>query len=540
MRFDFKELRNHVFLGAAFLCLTLAQQYIFFFLKGSPVEFLSVGKSFGFLLFFIAATFIREKSLRLIFLNFILVLNFFQMSHLSYFGTQILPFEIWLLFAEIGEINGTLLGEPVHLIIPFLLTLLPVVAGILLLKKIEPKKLVPYFGWLFVVYFLYNPARTFVTGNSWGRQPSVEHLGGFNVYLSLSYFTGKILPHKLTSAAEESRNSSTDLEFSGKSVANWDKVIVILGESHTPHMMSLFGYPKETTPYLLSLKGRPDFFSTIGLSAGVSTDISVAFFMNLGFGKAGSRKAAQGKHCLLKLARDNGFKTHFWSTQSRQQLRYIAPYICHSSLDSFRSLEDVDPEFENEEAASDLKLLSGLEEVFKSGGKNFLVLHQRGSHSPWQYRYSKESEKFQAYPNDDRSHHYENSMLEFDRFWRELDQFLSRSKERVLVVYVSDHGESVGKKGRWGHGFLDTDAFEVPVIIRSYGRNLESIFPQKPGLLTHYNVGLLIGSELGYDFNQSPDSLPEDFEIYGNDIDGFAGRAKVKFDKDSTYTFKVQ
>jgi glucan phosphoethanolaminetransferase (alkaline phosphatase superfamily) len=540
MRFDVKELRNHVLLGAAFLLLTLAQQYIFFLVKGSPVAMLSAGKSFGFLIFFIAATFIKEKPLRLIFLNFILVLNFFQMVHLSYFGTQILPFEIWLLFAEIAEINGSLMGEPIHLIIPFLLTVFPLGAGILLQKKFPPKKLLPYFGWLFVLYFIYNPARTYVTGNSWGRQPSVEHLGGFNVYLSLSYFTGKILPHKVSSIREENRNSSTELLIKGKTVSDWDKVIVILGESHSPHMMSLFGYPKETTPYLLSLKGRPDFFSSIALSAGVSTDISVAFFMNLGFGKAGSRKAAQGKHCLLKLARNNGFKTHFWSTQSRQQLRYIAPYICHSSLDSFRSLEDVDPEFSNEEAASDLKLLGGLEEVFNSSGKDFLVLHQRGSHSPWQYRYSDESAKFRAYENDDRSHHYENSMVEFDRFWKELDKFLAKRKERVLVVYVSDHGESVGKKGRWGHGFLDTDAFEVPVIIRSYRRNLDAIFPHRPVLLTQYNVGLLIGTELGYDFNQSTDKLPSDFEIYGNDIDGFAGRALIKFEDEKNYSFVVK
>lgn len=540
MRINVRELRGHLILGTAFLLLTLAQQYLFFLLKGTPLSLLSAGKTFGFLFFFIAATFIREKSIRWIFLNFILVLNFFQMTHQSYFGTQILPFEIWLLFAEIGEINGTLFGEPIHLIIPFLLTLIPVGIGIFLQKKIDLPKKLPVLGWLFVIYFLYNPARTFITGNSWGRQPSVEHLGGFNVYLSLSYFTGKILPHKLSTIAEESRNTSTNLAFDGKFPSDWDKIIVILGESHSPHVMSVFGYPKETTPFLNSLKGDRNFYNAIGLSAGVSTDISVAFFMNLGYGKAGSRKAAQGKHCLLKLARDNGFRTHFWSTQSRQQLRYIAPYICHSSLDSFRSLEDVDPSFENEEAASDLKLLGGLEAAFEHEGKEFIVLHQRGSHSPWQYRYSKQSDRFAANPGDDRSHHYENSILEFDRFWKELDQFLMKRKERVLVVYVSDHGEAVGKKGRWGHGFLEAEAFEIPVIIRSYRKSLDAFLPHRPPLLTQYNVGLIIASELGYDLNQSPEKLPDDFEIYGNDIDGFAGRAKVEFHEPGKYKYSVK
>lgn len=536
----FRQLRGHVLLGLTFLLLTLGQQYLFFLLKGSPVALLSFGKTVGFFLFFMAATFIREKPLRYLFLNFILVLNFFQMTHQSFFGTQVLPFEIWLLFSEIHEINGSLMGDPAHFLIPLCLTVVPVTLGWWAEKKIPHENRVPVLGWLFVVYFLYNPARTFVTGNSWGRQPSVEHLGGFNIYLSMSYFAGKILPHKLTSTSADSRNTSTELEIQSKSVSDWDKIIVVLGESHTPHLMSLFGYDKETTPYLYSLRNDPDFFSTVGLSAGVSTDISVAFFMNLGFGKAGSLKAAKGKHCLLKLARDNGFKTHFWSTQSKQQLRYIAPYICHSSLDSFRSLEDIDPGFDNEEAASDLKLLTGLEAAFEERGKEFLVLHQRGSHSPWQHRYSAESMKFQPVQGDDRGHHYENSLVEFDRFWKELDRFLQTRKEKVLVVYVSDHGEAVGKKGRWGHGFLDAESFEIPVIMRSYRKDLSSFLHNRPPLLTQYNVGLYIASELGYDFNQAADKLPQDYEIYGNDIDGFAGRARVIFNGTDKYQFSLK
>jgi glucan phosphoethanolaminetransferase (alkaline phosphatase superfamily) len=540
MQFNVRELRGNIILGFSFLILTLTQQYLFFAIKGSPIAWLSPGKTFGFLLFFIAATFVREKITRFVLLHFILVANFFQMVHVSFFGTQVLPFEIFLLFSQMGEIQGSVLGEPIHLIIPLTLTLVPLASSYFLQRKWPPGKTVPVLGWLFVAYFLYNPARTFVTGNSWGRQPSVEHLGGFNIYLSMSYFAGKILPHKLLEKSEEVKNSSTELTVKGKTVSDWDKIIVVLGESHSPHLMSLFGYPKETTPYLDSLKDNPNFYSGLGLSTGVSTDISVAFFMNLGFGKAGGMKAAQGKHCLLKLARDNGFRTHFWSTQSRQQLRYIAPYICHSSLDSFRPLEDIDPEFKNEEAASDLKLLGGLEAVFAEDGKSFVVLHQRGSHSPWQYRYSAESTKFGASPGDERSFHYENSIVEFDRFWKELDQFLSKRKERVLVVYVSDHGESVGKKGRWGHGFLDTEAFEIPVIVRSYGKSLAGFLHKRPPLLTQYNVGLLIAAELGYDLNQSPEKLPQDFEIYGNDIDGFAGRALVTFEDEKKYIFKVK
>ena len=115
-----------------------------------------------------------------------------------------------------------------------------------------------------------------------------------------------------------------------------------------------------------------------------------------------------------------------------------------------------------------------------------------------------------------------------------------KRKERVLVVYVSDHGEAVGKNGRWGHGFLEAEAFEIPIIIRSYRKPLDAFLPHRPPLLTQYNVGLMIASEIGYDLNQTPEKLPEDYEIYGNDIDGFAGRAKVKFIGSEKYEYSVK
>lgn len=532
----FKKLGRHFTLALIFLIMTLAQQYLFYYVKGIPVVWLTFGKYLGVYAFLLAATFIRPWGLRYTFLSFVFLLNFFQMAHLSYFGTQILPNEIFLLLTQFHEIKGTLLVEFHHILIPLIFTLIPAMIGLYLVKKAPDLFGTKILGILFIVYFIYNPARTYITGNTWGRQPSTRELAGMNVYLSFSYFMGKILPHKIFRARDkDNSNSSTELYISEGSESRWDNVIFILGESLTPHHMSLYGYEKPTTPFLVNQSANPNFFHTIGLSGGVSTDISVAFLLNIGFGEAGSLKAATGKHCFFKLAKEKKFTTHFISSQSAQQLRYIAPYLCAASLDDYRALEDISPQTVNDQAADDKLLLPELEKLIAFKSKQFIMLNQRGSHAPWELRSLPENRKF---PHDDKVNHYDNSIVEFDLFFQRLDAILKKSKDRTLVIYVSDHGEAMGQDGRWGHGQLIKHAFEIPVMIFSYNGNLNPETRSMPKFVPHFNISLYLVNELGFKPSMDFKTTPKDYVIFGNDIDGFAGKAEISIGSDA-YDVKV-
>ncbi|HXH73837.1 MAG TPA: sulfatase-like hydrolase/transferase [Bacteriovoracaceae bacterium] len=532
------KLRKQLFLALIFFILTLAQQYLFLALKGIPIVPLSFGKYVGVLIFFSLLSFIKTDFLRYIFMSMILILNAFQMGHLSYFGTQVLPAEIYLLFTQFGEVHGTVKEDFRHVLIPLMFTLVPLFLGWMAHKRLKS-----VYSWrgieiLVCLYVIYNPVRTYVTGNTWGRQPSTRELTGVNLYLTLSYFTGRILPHKLSqsSAGTAAQNSSMLLTLTPGSGPKWDKIVIVLGESLTPRHMQLFGYSRPTTPFLELQKDSPDFFYTTGLSGGVSTDIAVAYFLNLGFGSAGSIKAAKGDQCLFRLAKTKEFKTHFISIQSSEQLRYISPYLCASNLDDLRSLEDIAPETVDHQAASDRDLLGTLQEFTKVDGKDFLILHQRGSHSPWNLRFSQQAKLFSG-SSDSRTDDYDNSVVEFDLFWKELHTILSNSAQKILLVYLSDHGESLGDNGRWGHGFVEPVSFEVPIIIKSFNQALPANTKKLPKFLTHFNLGLYITKELGYELNQKPEILPLDYEVYGNDIDGFAGKAAIKFNEKG-YSFE--
>lgn len=534
-----KKIRNHALLAMVFFVLSLAQQYGFYALKGFPIVWLSLGKYLGIYLVFFVFSFTPGPKLRFFILSHLLILNFFQMAHLSFFGTQILPSEIYLFFHQLGEVAGTLEAELTHTMVPLAFTVLPLTVGYYFIRRYSETFSSKVLAILICLYFIYNPARTYITGNTWGRQPSTREMAGMNVYLSISYCLGKIVPNKLFSQKYSAvKNESLNLRIDEFDKTDWDNIVVILGESLTPHHMSLFGYQKPTTSYLDTLKTDPRFYHTIGLSSGVSTDISVAFLLNMGYGDVGSLKAAKGEHCLFKLAKRADFSTHFLSTQSSEQLRYIAPYLCSAYLDDYRSLESISPSTLNHQAAIDREILPKFDDLLNAGDKKFIMLHQRGSHSPWALRFSPEAAKFKSEGPDQRVTDYDNSVVEFDLFWKEFVTILSKKKSKTLVIYLSDHGESLGENNRYGHGFLQPHAFEIPILMMSFNQDLPKRVNDLPKFLPQYNLSLFLAQQIGWKTNQSPFDVLKDFVIYGNDIDGFAGKADVTFEKDS-YKFKV-
>ena len=532
----FQKLRPHLLLALVFLCLTLCQQYLFYWIKGYPIVFFTFGKYLGLYFTFFIFTFIRGQKARIAALSFFMFLCPWQLGHLSYFGTQVLPSGIYHMVSEAGEVQGALKEELHHFFIPVAFLIVFMGLGIFAARKIETHFKIRFIGILFAIYLIYNPIRTYVTGNTWGRQPSTRELAGMNIYLSLSYLFGKVLPHKLSQGESLSdKNNSQNLVLTKSREPEWDNIVVVLGESLTPHHMALFGYERATTPFLTSLKNDPNFFSTIALSSGVSTDISVAFFLNLTYGSAGVLKAQKGEHCLFKLAKDQGYSTHFLSIQSEEQLRYIAPFLCSAYMEDSRSLEQLAPEVKDHQAAADIKLLPHLKPIFEKAGKHFVMLHQRGSHAPWNLRFSEQSKKF----GNDRVGDYDNSVLEFDSFIKELHGILFSAKGKTLFFYLSDHGESLGEDGKWGHGQLIPRAFEIPLMIQSFHASLPADAKTLPKFLTQYNASLYLVNQLGFESNQSSHALPKDFEIFGNDIDGFAGKIQISYPAPNEYKAKL-
>lgn len=506
---------------------TVGQQFGFQYYEGSSLSTFPIKKFFITFGFFFLFSFIKNAYHRVLISGFIILLGYFQLVHLSFYGTQILPIEIWLLFAEIGEVVGTLKEDINHIIIPIVFTLPFLIIIALASRKIKVRTL-PWIPLIFILYFLYNPIRTMVTGNTWGRQPTTEEFYGMNTYLSFSYFLGKIAPAKVlgTHISSSEKLLVDMLAFKKNKEGLYKNIIIILGESLTPSHMSLFGYERETTSYLDSLKDDKNFYFKKAVSGGVSTDIAVAFFMNGTYGTSAQKTIARGERCFFKLAKNNYYHTYFYSVQSQQQLRYITPYICPEFIEDYRALEQVAPYVEDTNSAPDKALLPALEEILKNDDKKFIVLHMRGSHSPYSSRYSKQSKKFKN--GDKRVDDYDNSVVEFDGFMKEAIKMIQPYLKDTLLVYLSDHGEGVGEEGIWGHGPLVYPSFVIPFMV--YGNNGSEIGKmgfRNNEFITNFNISLFIYQLMGIEATMEPHQVVPDFQVYGNDIDGFAGSLKV-------------
>jgi glucan phosphoethanolaminetransferase (alkaline phosphatase superfamily) len=536
-----KKIKHHLLIAFVFFALSFIQQYLFYWLKGLNISFLNFGKYLAYFFLFNFLTFSSGPKLRYLFLSLFLILNFFEMAHLSNFGTQVAPSGIYLLFTQFHEISGTLVSEFEHLLIPFLFSIIPLGIAFLVYRKFQPTYSSKYVSFLFLSYLAYNPLRTFFTGNTWGRQPTIKEIDGMNMYLSISYFLGRILPGKLTTNRLGYENESLKLSILLKKKSSWDNIIVVLGESLSPDHMSLFGYSRDTTPFLNTLKNHQNFHFVRGLSSGVSSDISIAFFFNLTYGLPGSIKLIKADHCLYSLAKNNGFSTHFLSIQDQQSLRYTIPYLCSQSVDVIKSFEDISVSTKNSNEAHDKDLLPQLKNILsKKPSGNFIVLHQRGSHAPWELRFSKQSNIFKDKKLDKRINHYDNSVFEFDSFWKNLHDLLNLYPSKNLVVYLSDHGESLGKNKKFGHGFLATTSFEIPMLFFSYNKNIPEEVKTFPNYMTQFNFSIFLLNQLGHETSFKSHQLPDDYEILGNDIDGFAGKAKIKFDHSKRYLFEIE
>jgi lipid A ethanolaminephosphotransferase len=110
-------------------------------------------------------------------------------------------------------------------------------------------------------------------------------------------------------------------------------------------------------------------------------------------------------------------------------------------------------------------MLVGLEGLIKKSTKDILiVLHQMGNHGPAYYkRYPPSFEYFtptcqtnqlEACTQEEIANSYDNALRYTDYFLSKVIALLKRQRHSVdtAMIYMSDHGESLGESGLYLHG----------------------------------------------------------------------------------------
>lgn len=232
--------------------------------------------------------------------------------------------------------------------------------------------------------------------------------------------------------------------------------VLVVGESARAENFGILGYGRDTTPNLSKEKGLLVF--TDVHSCGTETAVSVpCMFSNMGRKDYNASKA-RTQEGLLDVLQRAGLNVLWRDNQSG----------CKGTCDRV-TVQDVsnlkDPLLCANKECRDEILLQGLEHFIDHLDKDtVLVLHQMGSHGPEYFkRYPKAFEKFtpvcesNALNNCTRDsivNGYDNTLLYTDHVLSSLIDMLRSRQDKVdtAMLYLSDHGESLGEYNLFLHG----------------------------------------------------------------------------------------
>jgi lipid A ethanolaminephosphotransferase len=232
--------------------------------------------------------------------------------------------------------------------------------------------------------------------------------------------------------------------------------VLVVGESARAENFGILGYGRDTTPNLSKEKGLLVF--TDVHSCGTETAVSVpCMFSNMGRKDYNASKA-RSQEGLLDVLQRAGLNVLWRDNQSG----------CKGTCDRV-TVQDVsnlkDPLLCANKECRDEILLQGLENFIDNLDKDtVLVLHQMGSHGPEYFkRYPKAFEKFtpvcesNALNNCTREsivNGYDNTLLYTDHVLSSLIDILRSRQDKVdtAMLYLSDHGESLGEYNLFLHG----------------------------------------------------------------------------------------
>ena len=237
----------------------------------------------------------------------------------------------------------------------------------------------------------------------------------------------------------------------------FELVIMVVGEAARADHFSLNGYEKETNPLLK--KENIINFSNMS-SCGTSTAESVPCMFSI-FDKAdySYKKGISNENVLDVLVHTN-FVSILWRDNNSDS-KGVALRVQHENYKKPKNNTMCD-----DGECRDEGMLVGLDKYIKEHkGKDILiVLHQMGNHGPAYYkRYPKEFEKFtpvcktnqlEQCTKEEISNAYDNAILYTDYFLSKTINFLKKydKTHETALIYMSDHGESLGENGIYLHG----------------------------------------------------------------------------------------
>lgn len=230
--------------------------------------------------------------------------------------------------------------------------------------------------------------------------------------------------------------------------------VVLIGETARSANWQLASYEKPTNPELskLNIVNIPKV-----QACGTSTDVSLPCMLSRVGRRDYDRKRILSEESLPSLLKRAGFSVTWIDNQSG----------CKGTCDGVRVTQPTpDPLYCHAGTCMDGVFNRSIDEAFnalKTQNHTVLFLHMMGSHGPAYYKRSTESEKvfgkectdptFKSCSKESIRAAYDSSIRYTDRVVAELIRKLQNKTDiNTALIYLSDHGESLGENGLYLHG----------------------------------------------------------------------------------------
>jgi len=224
-------------------------------------------------------------------------------------------------------------------------------------------------------------------------------------------------------------------------------LVLVIGESTNRQRMSLYGYPRETTPELDKLKDQLAVFDNVITPRPYTIE---ALQQVLTFADEENPDLYLSTPSLVSMMKQAGYKT-FWITNQQTMTKR------NTMLTTFSEQADEQVYLNNNRNQNAAQYDGDVIEPFNkaladAAPRKLIVVHLLGTHMSYQYRYPSSFDKFKdrkGVPEGVRDEQvptynsYDNAVLYNDFVVSSLIKDYAKSDPNGFLLYLSDHGEDV-------------------------------------------------------------------------------------------------
>lgn len=233
-------------------------------------------------------------------------------------------------------------------------------------------------------------------------------------------------------------------------------IIIVVGETSRAKNFSLNGYNRDTNPLLAKQQNLFNFQHVS--SCGTATAISVPCMFSNMPRKDFDRGLADKQDNLLDIIARTGVNVLWKDNDSN--CKEVCNRVATEKIDKVEP-----PELCPAGLCYDILLLNNLDKyITERTDDTVIILHTNGSHGPAYYqRYQMAQEKFtptcktsqvDSCSQQELINVYDNTIVNVDYVLNGIIELLKKNSEQfsTAMLYMSDHGESLGENGFYLHG----------------------------------------------------------------------------------------